>query len=65
MSHITRAVVSSVYLLLAGIYVLFVAGAVPPIWDVMLEMDAVNNSNLDEDQKQKLLVDNLRDVFDF
>jgi len=30
-----------------------------------LEMDAVNNSNLDEDQKQKLLVDNLRDVFDF
>jgi len=51
-SHIWRAVIASVYLLLAGIYVLFVAGAVPPIWDVMLQMDAVKGGPFWEITKQ-------------
>ncbi len=52
MSHIWRAVMASVYLLMAGIYVLFIAGAVPEIWGLMLSMDSVKNGPFWEIAKQ-------------
>jgi len=52
MSRILRAIVVTAWILLAGLYVLFISGVMPELWAIVQEMPAVRNGPFYERAKQ-------------
>jgi hypothetical protein len=52
MSRILRAVVTTAWIIMAGLYVLFISGVMPELWEVVQSMPAVRNGPFYERAKQ-------------